>query len=451
MNLGTLLRFLFGNREAILTIAGARRAIWVGLLFVMAAGLAREYDGEDLLHEPWHLLIPLGASLGSCAVLFLLVQIVVASGAKRSLLVQFREFLTLYWMTAPLALLYGIPFERFLLPGPATEMNLYLLGLVALWRVVLITRVLTVLYGMRWWGAFPLVMLFADTVLLVVLYFTPLPILSIMGGIRLSESERVLQGITLIVGTLGRMTWPVWLLWAIAGSVTPVNHAETTSGEERTAVARHLWGLGFAAIAMWLPFLPHTQREQQLRRQVERDLKGGRIAEALMLMSAHEPDDFPPHWDPPPRVAYGESTPNIQDINKHLNDVSVAPWVRDVFVGKLANSLHGRHTSAWVELAPEELEERLQLLEHHPDRVKLVREISEELQVLDFNSDRLPRETLIRIHKLLKEAGIEHQKLPDAPPGSQPEPFGSGGAAPEAGGVEESSPATPDMAERRGE
>jgi len=59
MGIGTLLRYLIGDRKAILAIAGSRHSLWIGFLFVLSAGLAREYDGEDLLHEPWHALIPL--------------------------------------------------------------------------------------------------------------------------------------------------------------------------------------------------------------------------------------------------------------------------------------------------------------------------------------------------------------------------------------------------------
>ncbi len=63
MSIITILRFLVGDRDAILNIASSRGAIWIGLLLVLSAGFPREYDGEDLLHEPWHLLLPLGASL----------------------------------------------------------------------------------------------------------------------------------------------------------------------------------------------------------------------------------------------------------------------------------------------------------------------------------------------------------------------------------------------------
>jgi hypothetical protein len=37
--------------------------------------LPPEYDGEDLLHEPWYLLVPLAASLAAWFGLFFLVWI----------------------------------------------------------------------------------------------------------------------------------------------------------------------------------------------------------------------------------------------------------------------------------------------------------------------------------------------------------------------------------------
>src|SRR5437763_4576239 len=80
MGIGTLLRYLIGDRRAILEIAGNRHALWVGLLFVLSAGFAREYDGEDLLHEPWHLFIPLAASLVASLLLYGLIQM--AAGGK---------------------------------------------------------------------------------------------------------------------------------------------------------------------------------------------------------------------------------------------------------------------------------------------------------------------------------------------------------------------------------
>lgn len=70
MGIGTLLRFLIGSRSAMGAIAAHPRAWLIGLMFVLSAGFAREYDNEDLLHDPWYLLVPLAASLGSSFLLF---------------------------------------------------------------------------------------------------------------------------------------------------------------------------------------------------------------------------------------------------------------------------------------------------------------------------------------------------------------------------------------------
>jgi len=72
---GTWLRFMLGQSDAIDSVAKSQYALWVGLLFVLSAGLAREYDGEYLAREPWHLLLPLAASLATSFVLYAIVYL----------------------------------------------------------------------------------------------------------------------------------------------------------------------------------------------------------------------------------------------------------------------------------------------------------------------------------------------------------------------------------------
>ena len=111
---GTLARYLAGGREAILTIASSRHALWLGLLFVLSAGFAREYDGEDLLHEPGHLLLPLGASLVSSLLLFGVLSLGRATEeGEPPWGLRYLSFLGLFWMTAPLAWLYAVPYELY--------------------------------------------------------------------------------------------------------------------------------------------------------------------------------------------------------------------------------------------------------------------------------------------------------------------------------------------------
>jgi hypothetical protein len=138
MRIRTLLRYLIGDRQAILEIATDRRAVLYGFLFVLSAGFAREYDGQDLLHEPWHLFLPLGVSLLTSFVLFTLFYgVALLKGAPGpSFFVAYRSFLGLFWMAAPLAWLYAIPYERFLSAWYATGANLWTLSMcnVTNWR-----------------------------------------------------------------------------------------------------------------------------------------------------------------------------------------------------------------------------------------------------------------------------------------------------------------------------
>jgi hypothetical protein len=112
-------------------------------------------------------------------------------------------------MTAPLAWLYAIPYERFMTAAGAMKANLATLALVALWRVLLISRVLCVFLNFRPMTALCLVMTFANAVALALLFFLPVPLLSVMGGVRMSEGDRILLGAGWDVFTLGCLSLPV--------------------------------------------------------------------------------------------------------------------------------------------------------------------------------------------------------------------------------------------------
>lgn len=205
MGLRTLGAFLVGQGHAIRLVAGHRHALFVGALFVLVAAFAREYDGEDLLHQPWHLGIPFVASLATSAVLFVILRLALPSreSGERPTRIAYGSLLRAYWWTAPLALVYAVPVERFLEPGGATAANLLLLLLVSLWRVVLITRAVSVLANVSFGEALFPVLLFADAVALTLLFVVPLPVVSLMGGIRLTESESLISDVSCAVMSLG--------------------------------------------------------------------------------------------------------------------------------------------------------------------------------------------------------------------------------------------------------
>lgn len=432
MSAWTLCRFLFGSRDAIRKVAETRSAVWLGLLFVISAGFAREYDGEDLWHEPWHLGIPLAASLATSFLLFLLVCF--AGGLSRwrvgTFATEYGRFLGLYWMTAPLAWLYAIPVERWMSAAEATQANLSLLGLVALWRVVLMIRIITVVYSTRWYTALFVVMFFADTVMLTLLFLTPLPVFEIMGGVRLSASEQIILSASLTARVLGAITWPLWFIaTAVILGSRGLQPYKLNEQFEKRAVGLSTWLLGTLALLVWIPILTRTQPEQQLRYVVERDLHSGQIERALDIMSEHERSDFPTHWDPPPRVGYGETSPPILDVLETVVERDVAVWVRKIYQQKFEDYLGDGHFAYffWQDMDNDEFERHLNLLEQLPVSPELLEDHAGPLRDQVSKDSERTEQQKSRLRKLLgqtndREASVN--RLP-APVGTRPASAGS--------------------------
>jgi len=345
VGISTLLRFLIGDRSAILAIAVQPRAWVTGLVFVLSAGFAREYDSEDLLHEPWYLLVPLAASLGSSFLLFGVLYGVTAlrETSGPSFPRAYRAFLTLFWFTAPLAWLYAIPYERFLDAVAATRANLYTLALVSAWRVALMMRVAVVLMGMRPLAAFSRVLAYSSGLALVAINFLPFPIIEIMGGVHVTGADRVVQSAAQLVGCFGPLLFVVCLVLALGIRPRPHWQVSLDSHVQQATLSIPLKLLACASLATWIGILPLTQAEQRLRRRVEVAFRDGQLADALDLMSAHEPEEFPPQWEPPPRFLKGEDPALVLDVWVEMLKKKPAPWVQGRYMARIKNYLRSGH------------------------------------------------------------------------------------------------------------
>lgn len=390
MALSSYLRFLIGDRETIERLSDARGALDTGFLFVLSAGLAREYDHEDLLHEPWHAFLPLAVSLGASFVLYLLIALVSwlrklpVTWRRRS----YRRLLVCYWLMAPMAWLYAIPYERFLSERAALEANLWTLGVVSVWRVLLITRCVALLYRFRFWEAIWPVMLFAASVALVVLRFSPIPIVDIMGGVRKTDGEQLLTSVALSVGILAALSSFVWFLGTAVVCflrLPPLPHWERRQGwQARPRMPRLLWWTGVVAIAIGCLLLPWTQPPQYRRHQAEQLLRSGQIEAALAYMSSVHEEDFPTNWTPPPHIAYGERNPSLANIMQVAVQSDVAPWVRRVFAERYA-FFYGRTWGGYptgfnlVQLPTSELRRHVELLEAMPTGPKIAATYVDEI------------------------------------------------------------------------
>ena len=103
-----------------------------GLLFTWLAGIGRYWDNPRA--ELWQYL-----GLGSVAYVFVLALFVWGLLAPlRPKNWSYRNVLLFITLTAPPAVLYAIPVERFMTLNNARAANVWFLGLVAMWRVALL-------------------------------------------------------------------------------------------------------------------------------------------------------------------------------------------------------------------------------------------------------------------------------------------------------------------------
>jgi len=339
MRVSVIPRYLIGSRSAILELASSRMTILYAILFVISAAFAREYDGEDFLHEPWHILRPLGASLIVGTILFVPIQIVSKLRSKEdiqrpNLETAYLTFMGLFWMAAPMAWLYAIPYERMMSPVDAVAMNLWTLSIVALWRVLLITRVISVVYGVRAWPVFFIVMFFANTIAFILLNTIPLPVINLMGGVRHSPSDMLIATTAtnlLILTVLGA---PIWFVGSLIGIAFVKPKWTGFISNPAPPKSRALLITAIISIVVWLPIMYFTQPEQINRHIAERLLRSDRVAEAFVIISSKERDDYPPHWNPPPRVGM-ETEPNVSAIIKAVHTHTPPDWLLQIYLEKV--------------------------------------------------------------------------------------------------------------------
>jgi hypothetical protein len=62
-------------------------------------------------------------------------------------------------------------------------------------------------------------------------------------------------------------------------------------------------------------------------------------------MSRHTRADYPPIWDPPPRMGFGADAPSLGALRPAILRTDPAGWVRDVYVSKSFRKITlGLHT-----------------------------------------------------------------------------------------------------------
>ncbi len=309
MGVLTLLRFLVGDREAILRIAGDRHALWVGLVFVLSAGFAREYDGEDLLAEPWHLLLPLVMSLIAATLMFLLSYGLSEKPASAGpdtpgMMRSWAAFLALFWMTAPLAWLYAVPYERLLPYEAAIDANLMTLGVVATWRVLLAIRFVNVVSGLSLAGSVFCVLLVSGVLAAAaygLFWLANLNLVGSMGGLRFVE-ETPYRGHPLLFDAAGWLVLALLVVLVCAGALMPTQKNRPgwliAPLDPQPMPSLPMILLAAGSLLVWIHILPQTQPEQQRRAAFERAVRADDYEAAARVLLDNPRAAFPPYWVP---------------------------------------------------------------------------------------------------------------------------------------------------------
>lgn len=160
--------FLIGNEEAIRKLAKSKSSLYLGAFFVFIAGIAREYDQEYIPENGILFLVPFIASFVMCLILYIFSLPYYRKKVNPNGLGGFRTYLSIFWLTGPLAWFYAFPAEALFEPLTALKINLSLLGLVAFWRVWLFNRAMKVLTGVN---LLPLILTVACSVIFFVSFF----------------------------------------------------------------------------------------------------------------------------------------------------------------------------------------------------------------------------------------------------------------------------------------
>lgn len=343
MTIKTVLLFLLGDGSAIRAICGTTDALAVGALLVLSAGMARAWHRKNLRSEPWHLLLPFAASIGSTFVFVL--GLCVWHGQSLAAFVEvFPPILRAFWMTAPLAWLYGLPFDAVCSRLQATKARMWTLLIVAMWRVLLMVRVVSVVCSVSGGLSFLYVSSYSVIVAVVAMWST-LPnkpdtvpqVVSLMGGVSgspLPDELNLVRNVATVSGVLffgGACILLPILFWS--WSPLPL-HMLVTSRDVQPSLWNFTLGvcIFFAALVIWY------QRRFRSENEISEAIRQEQFANAIKRLNQLTPNRLPWNWQPPFEDIYrgGSAAPLFQLLT--ANDQTPGPvWVHATLTTSLGD------------------------------------------------------------------------------------------------------------------
>lgn len=379
--------FLIGSKASIKRIAGSYWSLLVGLILVLSAGVARNYDHIDFQNSWEWVLGPITASLVSCVIVYVLgMRRVWRHPASR---LSFLSFLSVYWMTAPCAWIYGIPVESFTDIITATKWNIAFLAIVSIWRVALMVRCLIVLTEMKFIWAFLSILLPASLVSFVASFFKGISLVGIMGGVRLPPETLLLQSAAKV--TLQYSFFLLFILLLVKLALyqgQPSNYAKPLPWQKAPKFPLYAVILCSLIFGGSFFFTGDFQSKVKNNKELQRLLVSEDNMEAAFhFLNDKKADDFSLIHDFPPSRGYHHRN-NLVRLKKIMDQPasSVPAWAREIW--------HHDYTEAYIQSSI-----------NMPDAFSVQSEGAEVIILLDRN--KLPKNIKITVGDDDSEMTIE--------------------------------------------
>lgn len=347
----TIARFLVGKRDAIEKIASSKSAFFLAALFIVSAGLARNYDHHILVREPLWIFGPFAMTFFSSFFIFSFVKSLggLNQGALKSIPTpssNYFPFLRCFAMTAPLAWLYGIPVEQFTTALVATQFNFAVLLIVSFWRLILMMRVIIVLFNFTPLRAFCLISIPASIEIFFATFIKSVSIVGIMGGMKLTTAESFLYKATQAV-TAGSfflfIAACLLIFFSKRGEIRKYPPVENPP-----KISRPTWIVAVTIIALWL--VASTQPQKRLRNltKFQNLIEERQYQEAQVFTESIDKTDFPPHRRLLSKYTF-YGTPLAVRVLVHHN--TWPDWIRDELeehVRIWLEDLHPKVKEDWI-------------------------------------------------------------------------------------------------------
>ena len=341
MNALTLLRYLFGHAGAIRKVASSPMAVPVGLLLVFSAAVARNYDQEWFGGPPTWLLPPLVVSVISGFWLLLFVSRAWAEEPLRESLHVGGfwgitcSFFGLFWMTAPIAWLYAIPLERYCDPLTAARGNVWLLAVVSVWRVLLMSRVVSVISGWSFARCFGLVLLPASleaVVFSIAGDSIGQRLMKSMGGLRNSPAEDVMFAAYNVAANIALCALLATLVIRGLFAIWKKPPPSTWAPEIDLKPSRGPWIFLALVAGLWACACVVPQSELKLTHEATLLAKKKDWPGLMTFLSKHRREDFAPAVTLPPSPWEFHTQRDVPQALRHVTPESPA-WVQEVYLG----------------------------------------------------------------------------------------------------------------------